>query len=295
MSTPSSRSDVRAEYYTDLMERIVSVSQQCDKVVAVAVIGSQARKETPADEYSDLDLLMVVSDPEYFLASDEWFGQLGTVHVSFTEDTMAGMKEKRVLFDSAQDVDFVIASQKDADAIFQSDQALQVMNKGCKVLIDKLGLFSPAPQPTSANQPYYPPSEAEFLNQTSDFWYHTVWATKKLLRGELWAAKFCIDSYMKFKLLWVLEHYEHLTHGDAYNTWYGGRFLDRWADKEVTEKLSGTFAHYDRNDMITALIETMELYRMLSTEVSRSLNITYPQRADEYTSAWVLENIRKQQ
>ncbi len=293
MSILSSQSDVGAKYYADLIKKIASVSQQCDKVVGVVVIGSQARKDTPSDEYSDLDLLMVVTDPAYFLASDEWFGQLGTVHVSFTEDTMAGMKEKRVLFDHAQDVDFVIVSQKDIGAITQSDQGLQVMKNGCNVLVDKLGLFSHVPQTANVTAPYYPPSEAEFLNQTSDFWYHTVWATKKLLRGELWAAKFCIDSYMKFKLLWVLEHYEHQKHGDSYHTWYGGRFLDRWADKEVTEKLSGTFAHYDRNDMITALFETMALYRLLSTEVSRSLNITYPQHADEYTSAWVYDKLRQ--
>lgn len=86
-------------YYTGLMERIVSVSQQCDKVVAVAVIGSQARKENRADEYSDLDLIMVVTDSEDFLSSDDWFRQLGTVQVSFCENTLAGQKEKRILFD----------------------------------------------------------------------------------------------------------------------------------------------------------------------------------------------------
>ena len=280
-------------YYTGLMERIVSVSQQCDKVVAVAVIGSQARSDNRADEYSDLDLIMVVTDPAYFLSSDEWFGQLGTVHVSFIEDTLGGLKEKRVLFEHAQDVDFVLVPQSEAKGIFQNEDCLQVLKKGCKVLVDKAGLFGEIPPSAEVSYPYYPPSEAEFLNQTSDFWYHTVWVTKKLLRGELWAAKFCIDSYMKFKLLWVLEHYEHLTHGDAYNTWYGGRFLDRWADKEVTEKLASTFAHYDRRDMAAALLETMELYRFLATGVSQSMGFTYPQHAEEYTSAWVNDKLRQ--
>lgn len=282
-------------YYTGLMERIVSVSQQCDKVVAVAVIGSQARKENRADEYSDLDLIMVVTDSEDFLSSDDWFRQLGTVQVSFCENTLAGQKEKRILFDDAQDVDFVLVPQSDAEGILENADCLQFLGKGCKVLVDKQGLFGEIPPSADAGHPYCPPTEEEFINQTSDFWYHTVWATKKLLRGELWAAKFCIDSYMKFKLLWVLEHYEHLTHGDAYNTWYGGRFVDRWADNVVTEKLAKTFAHYDHNDMITALLETMELYRFLATEVSRGMGFSYPRHADAYTSAWVIENMRKQQ
>ncbi len=292
MSTLSSLPDRGMAFYAGLMERLVSVSQQCDKVVGVMVIGSQARKENHADEYSDLDLIMVVTDPAYFLASDDWFGQLGTVHVSFTENTLAGLKEKRILFDHAQDVDFVLVPQAASGVMYEDKDCLQILGKGCKVLVDKLGLFRQIPPSADTSHPYYPPSEAEFTNQTSDFWYHTIWSAKKLLRGELWAAMFCIDSYQKQKALWMLEHYEHCKHGDSYHTWYGGRFVDRWADKEVTEKLSKTFAHYDRNDMITALLETMELYRFLATEVSRSMRFTYPQHADEYASAWVLDKLR---
>lgn len=50
-------------------------------------------------------------------------------------------------------------------------------------------------------------SESEFLNLTNDFYFHNIWAAKKLLRGELWSAKMCVDAYLKNYLLKMIELY----------------------------------------------------------------------------------------
>jgi len=68
-----------------------------DKVKAALVVGSQARNNCAADEYSDLDIIMFVDDPEYFIASDDWLYEIGTYHVSFIEPTVDGAKEKRIV------------------------------------------------------------------------------------------------------------------------------------------------------------------------------------------------------
>ena len=68
-----------------------------------------------------------------------------------------------------------------------------------------------------------------------DFFFHTVWASKKILRGELWTAKMCIDAYLKNYLLKMIEMYSvSKYHVDV---WHDGRFLDRWAEKEVLMEL----------------------------------------------------------
>jgi len=67
--------------------------------------------------------------------------------------------------------------------------------------------------PTSEAQPASPPAPAEFLNAVNDFWYHAVWTAKKLRRGELWIAMSCLDSYMKRRLLQMIEWHARATHG----------------------------------------------------------------------------------
>ncbi len=92
---------------------------------------------------------------------------------------------------------------------------------------------------------------------------------------------------MKQKLLWMIEHYEHTIHGSNYNTWYGGRFIDTWADDEVKEGLAKAFSDYNVADMVSALFETMELFRNLAVKVGQAYNCDYPFHADEYCSSWV--------
>ena len=45
------------------------------------------------------------------------------------------------------------------------------------------------------------------INMINDFFFHTIWASKKILRGELWTAKMCIDAYLKKYLLKITEMY----------------------------------------------------------------------------------------
>ncbi|MEY8353387.1 aminoglycoside 6-adenylyltransferase [Lachnospiraceae bacterium 54-53] len=269
-----------------LLEAIISYAKETKDICALILIGSQARIEKHADEYSDIDLIMITENPGYFILSDEWLSHIGTPHISFTEPTIAGEQERRVLFDNASDVDFVIVSQEHAQNVIQSKNGLEILNKGYKILVNKINLIIPSLTNLAAPG-YSAPSENTFRNVVNDFWYHAVWTTKKLLRKEFWSAKFCMDSYMKQKLLWMIEIYEHIRHGESYNTWYGGRFIDSWAEQDIKDHLCRAFAHYDAADMGTSLIETMNLFRKLAVEVSSAYKFEYPLHADEYSTNWV--------
>ena len=94
--------------YGTIIDNFVRWGNSSEKLSAAIMIGSEARANHGADEFSDLDLILITGDPEYFLTSDEWLNRIGTFHITFTENTMAGQKERRVLFDGALDADFVI-------------------------------------------------------------------------------------------------------------------------------------------------------------------------------------------
>ena len=52
-----------AEAYERLIERFVQWAQTDDNIRAAIVIGSRARVDHPADEWSDLDILILANDP----------------------------------------------------------------------------------------------------------------------------------------------------------------------------------------------------------------------------------------
>lgn len=198
---------------------------------------------------------------------------------------------KKVLFEGALDVDFVIISENDAKKAMKSGKKLQILLNGYRVLIDKKEILADISTLQQTKEPYFFPQEVDYVNIVNDFWYHAIWTSKKILRGELWAAKFCLDSYMKSKLLWMLEFYEHVKNGPNYNTWYSGRFVDTWAEQEIRDRLANCFAHYNKEDMITALKNTMELFRYLATNISVAVGYRYCDDADDYSSKWVKQNL----
>lgn len=260
--------------YHDLIAKLMDFAKECDEIIAVIMIGSQSRKEAPADDYSDLDIIAVVNTPSYFLTDDTWIACMGDFGISFVEDTITGDKERRILFRNGLDVDFVFITYSTARTALKSSEGKMILQKGYRVLIDKADLTNCLPVVSIPT--YLFPTSDEFNNHINDFWYHTVWTVKKLLRGEIWAAKFCVDSYMKYKLLWMMELQSRAKNGLDYDTWFNGRFVDTWASAEALGGLKSTFAHYNYNDIKLALFRTIDLYHEIALDAAKRINYVYP-------------------
>lgn len=241
-------------------------------VRAAAVVGSQARVETPADRHSDLDILLVVDDPEALLADVAWVAGFGEPVLTFLEPTaVGGRMERRVLYEDGQDVDFAVVSAHDLRGLVTDPAAAEVIRRGVRVLHDEVGLgdlASALPEPP----PVGPPSGDALLELASDFWYHALWTAKKLRRGEVFTAVSCLDGYMKARLVTLLGWHARAVSPDV-DTWHGGRFLERWADPGALAALEATYARYDLRDVARALWESIDLFQGLEEETARRLGL----------------------
>jgi aminoglycoside 6-adenylyltransferase len=273
--------DEIAAAYEQLIDRFVQWAQTEDNIRAAIVIGSRARVDHPADEWSDLDMLIFADDPEPYWATTDWLHNVGNPWLTFVEPTPDGKGfERRVLFEGGLDVDFapdpVAGLRHMLDHGFPPDVA-DMVHRGVRFLVDKEG-FAERLQGIQIDPPAHcPPTESEFLNVVHDFWYHTVWTSKHLRRGELWWAKSCCDSYLKHLLRQMLEWHARASRGEGVDTWMRGRFLEEWADARAVASLPLVFAHYDAEDVWRALAATMELFRWLAVETADRLEYAYPQ------------------
>lgn len=278
-----------------LLERLVAWASDRQDIRAAVVIGSYARADRPADEWSDLDIVLIASDPERYLSTAEWLRQFGDPWLTFVEPTPVGnLRERRVLYAGALDVDFTVMTPGLLPQMVQDSAAAEILRRGMRVLLDKDGEVEAARRAVPPRESALPdpPTLSTFTDTVHDFWYHAVWTAKKLRRGELMTAKTCCDGYMKQLLLLMLEWQARARHGRTYDTWFRGRFLEDWADRQTLTQLGEAFAHYQADDVRRALFGTMGLFRSLATDVAGRLGYRYPAVADRQASGWVTTTLQ---
>jgi aminoglycoside 6-adenylyltransferase len=283
-----------------LLDRVVEWARTDGAVRALVLLGSRARVDPPADQWSDTDLIVVVPDTLGFLADAAWPHRFGSVAITFIERTGHARNERRVLYADGTDLDVVPLSIDETRTGLREPGPLMMLARGHRVLVDKDGLLTDLPSLVAhaGTEPEvgggWPPGPAPFENLVGDFWYHAVWSARKLRRGELWVALSCIDGYMKRLLLQVIE-WRARASTDGADPWFDGRFIERWADPDTLRALGECFAHYDSADLNRALRATMALFRRLATDLAVRLELPYPARADDAATnliAELLEPIR---
>jgi len=277
-----------------ILQRFVLWAQQQEDIRVAFVIGSRARNNHPADKWADLDLIFVTTNPYHYILKADWLETFGALWLTYVEkNNVEGIMERRALFAGGVDVDFVPIALKDMQKFAAIDMLPleDVLLPGVKIVLDKdnfAEIISDARE-VLAQHPTLsiPPGNNEFIESIHNFWYHFYWTAKKLCRGELWSAKWCLDVHMKLLLLRMLEWYKRAMHGWDYNTWHNGRYLEEWAGSRVIEELQDAFAHYSTEDMWQALKTTQKLYRWVAKETAQLLSYTYPTRIDEQVSILV--------
>lgn len=277
-----------AQAFEQIERTFLTWAQGQENIRTAVVIGSRARVDHPADEWADLDIVLVVNDMQLYVEDAAWVEQIGKVWLTFVERTGDGLSwERRVLFEGGYDVDFAFIPSELAKRIDDPPpDAGNSFGRGYRVILDKDGLVErmkvyevPRESPPS-------PSPGEFLNLVYDFWYHTLWSAKHLRRGEIWWAKGCVDGYLKQLLQRMLEWQTQVTRPGV-DTWLRGRFFEEWADPQAVEDLKEAFAKYAVDDIWCALVRTMDIFNWVSRQTAQRLGIEYPEagakKAEELT------------
>lgn len=273
-------------FYSQLEQTFTAFAQSREDIRAAFLIGSRARTDHPADQWSDMDIVFYTTDPDHYLRHREWVDSLGEVLCSFVAPTAGGDPERLNLFEGGYQVDFVIHSADTLRRMAAKKKIPDNFCRGVRVLVDKENL-SEYLLPQQFGAPAAPPISQEAFSQVETmFWFAVLHMAKQLLRGELWVAKMR-DFDAKRLLLQMLEWHEKAKFGSGYDTWHAGRFLSQWADEDIQADLGKTFGRYDPADSWDALLATMELFQRLSQEVASTAGYSRAQGLEEFVLQWV--------
>ncbi len=275
------------------------------------VVGSRVRSVQPADDLADIDLLLITSRPNAYLLDTTWLGELGPVCFTVLPPPVVGhRKVRQAVFDGPVVVDFAVVGGWEASllvpilrAFSRHPAALRLLpgtlpqqiaswsgivhHGEPRILVDKgatarrfVSFRPPPPAPRF-------PTQAEFAEAVNGFWALCLWKSKQTARRELWMGAYVCDPLLKSALLQMLEWHARALHGPAHDTWYSGRFLERWADPRAAAGLPATFPAYREDETWRALLASMDLFSWLARETADRLGLTYPSPAEEHTREWI--------
>jgi aminoglycoside 6-adenylyltransferase len=296
--------------FDELETRFVEWGGARPDVRAVLVVGSRARVDHPADEWSDLDLAFVTRDAKRYAADASWLRDIGDVwaayhdhegvtwHVLFAGGLDAGVaplpasmvRAARVLLAAtrrAPRLRRLLPSAVRARVSGIERDLAAYLGPGVRVLLDKDGqvtrMLGYVPRAGSAKEP---PRLETFLAVIDEFWLVAVWNAKHLRRGELWHARTVAgDGRMQQLLTTMIEwHARHVQHADA---WDGGRFVEEWADAGTLAELHDVAGRYDAADQWRSMAATVALFCRLARATAGALGYEYPAAAEESVVAWL--------
>ena len=290
-----------AKSYEILTEKFVEWAESRPDIRAAIIIGSRARRDRPADEWADLDIVLITTNPEPYVSTADWVKNMGQPLITFVESTSAAEeKERRVLYEGMLDVDYAILPLEKVRQMLTEQGSSQTgaalansLGRGIRVLIDKdnmLPEFKKIQQP-SAEPSKERPTQGEFLETVDDFLYHTIWTAKHLLRGELWWADLSCNCRLSQLMLRMIEWHAQAQHGWKFDTWFRGRFLEQWTDLETLKELKSTLTHYDKQDTREALIAALNTFHRIGTETAENLGYDYPEEAEKCIREWLLARL----
>jgi len=272
--------------YQTITERLIEWASSNKNVRALILIGSRARATEKADQWSDMDVILVAREISAYIETADWVERFASPLLTFTEVTFDGAYERRVLYEGFLDVDFALSEPTEFSAALEMSAVSAIFERGYWILLDKDDWTSQI----EAHRESAPTQEIAphvIANEIHDYWYHAVWTTKKIKRGELWTAMNCLNCYMGAKLLWMIERLSELSSDGPVDTWHNGRLLERWADPALLQRLPGCFSDYDQRALMATLHHQMNVYHEIASQVAAQRGLSYPADEAEAVQEWI--------
>lgn len=281
-----------AKFYADFIRRFVNWAENVEDICAALIMGSRARTDHPADEWSDLDLFMYTENPAYYLADDGWIKCLGDVISTFVYRTAGNDPERLSLFRGGYQVDIVVFSVEQLHSMTTAEHIPYPFYRGVQVILDKEGLCGKI-MPEHLILPEAAPVKAEkFEEIVSMFWFMVLYIAKQILRNELWIAKAQEAELRRLLLLPMLEWHAKAAHGKSYDTWHAGRFISEWADRDILDNISKCFSEYGTAESWNALLEEAKLFSRTSAQVAAVYGFSLHTDLESHVMAWIERHIQ---
>ena len=205
--------------------RVVGWCKAQDPVRAAILTSTRAVANGPLDKFSDLDVILVLTDIAQLSENRRWLSDFGEVLVAWRDPEALKRDPPRTCwvtqYANGDKIDFTLWPLELLRQVVQSPALPDQLDVGYRVLVDKDGLTNSLKSASYRAHIPSRPSRQEFLALVEDFFLESTYVAKHLWRDDLMPAKFSLDHVMKQgDLRTVLEwRVESSTTGRSNRAW----------------------------------------------------------------------------
>ncbi|MBP7402382.1 MAG: aminoglycoside 6-adenylyltransferase [Clostridia bacterium] len=289
MATQRTRTD------QEMLDLILRIAQEEDRIRAVILNGSRTDPRTPGDLFQDFDILYIVTELESFIPDASWPGRFGDLAILQRPDDMditgAGRRPAVPRKSYAWLMQFRDGRRIDLTAVLADDRERLLRDSLRVLLLDKDGLFPPFPTPDDRAYHVPAPTAKQFDDCCNEFLWVSPYVAKGLWRGETVYVRETLEQLVRPQLLRMLSWHAGMRHGYAVSIGSYHKKLESLLDPSLRRMLGRTWPDARPEQVWDALLTMGRLFRRAAGEVAASAGFTYPEEDHRRVTA-LLRRIR---
>ncbi len=267
----------------EMMDAILAIAREDERVRVVGLNGSRANPHARKDAFQDFDIAFLVTDMAPFLADHSWVDVFGRRIIMQMPEAMTlyppslgGWFTYLMLFEDGNRIDLMLIPVKELQKYLRNDSQTVI-------LLDKDGHVPPLPPPDDSAYHVKKPSEGAFTDCCNEFWWVSTYVAKGLLRGELLYAAWHMEQCVRRELLTMLSWRAGMQNGFGVSVGKCCKDLRRFLTREEWETLCLTYRLDEEKQAWQALWAAVGLFRAASRHFAQGMGYGYPDYDEKVT------------
>ena len=277
---------------TEIKNLIIDFAKQDDRIRAVLLNGSRANPNIKPDRLQDFDIVFIVDNLESFTNDHSWTNIFGEKIIFQMPDEMTfGNKnsyQKKIgfaylmLFKDGNRIDLTLFPKQKIKSEFNLD-SLTIL------WLDKDNLFTNLPKSSDKDYHILKPTEKDFLDTCTEFWWVSTYVGKGLLRNEIIYAKEILETVVRPMFMKVLEWKAGIE--NDFNVSFGraGKFLKTHLSENFYKKNLQTYSNFETEENWKALFLITEIFQQTSNFIAEKLGFKISRGEQQNTLAYLKE------
>jgi aminoglycoside 6-adenylyltransferase len=270
-----------------MMDLILHVAEQDERIRAVAMNGSRTNPNVPKDMFQDFDIVYLVTEMDSFLRDRHWVDVFGERIIMQTPNTNSLVPPDSVsrfpylmLFTDGNRIDLTLVPLDEKYVYVREDKLTMI-------LLDKDHCLPEIPAPTDEDYRVKRPSAENFADCCNEFWWVSTYVAKGLWRKEILYAQEHLNGPVRSMLMKMLAWQVGIQTNFSVSVGKSGKYLEKYLSEKSWQELLSTYADGSYEGTWKALSAMGNLFRSTAKYVAAHLNYEYPQEEDERVTAYL--------
>jgi aminoglycoside 6-adenylyltransferase len=264
---------------TEMLDLIIDVAKDDERIRAVQMQGSRTNPYAPRDRFQDYDICYFVSDVDSFVRDHHWIDVFGKRLMLQFLEAGDGIYLYSMLFTDANRIDLVILPVGVFDRREDVNDGESDDNEAVW-LLTKDDVFTPRPPATHEKYNIKPPLKCVYDDVCNRFWWHTQYAAKGMYRDELPYTMHYMNV-LRDALFRMVEWYIGQRSDYSVSAGKHGKYFKKHLNHVHYDMLCKTYTDSNAIFIWDALFAMCDLFREMGLEVARYNAFAYPAKADE--------------